>query len=137
MGWRKLCYFSKQSFNVIFRLKFYYKRHTCTVRRTETNGLASIFASARARPVYSGKKRKEHTRAEYTCRPGIWNSSFPSYFASPPNRRTILLYVAWFGMKFSLLLARLSKCSKLLRGSYAPSRRRRRLREKLSLAGAY
>lgn len=93
-----LPYFYASNFNVTFNSKFCDKRHT--LRCSETNGLAPILR------VYSKKKekkRKEHTRTEYTCRPSIWNSSFPSYFASPPNRRTILLYVAGFRMKFSLL----------------------------------
>lgn len=92
-----LPYFYASNFNVTFNSKFCDKRHTLCC--SETNGLAPILR------VYSKKKkkRKEHTRTEYTCRPSIWNSSFPGYFASPPNRRTILLYVAGFRMKFSLL----------------------------------
>lgn len=49
----------------------------------------------------------------------IWNSSFPSYFASPPNRRTILLYVAGFGMKFSLLLVLVGMPEIVKTGVYA------------------
>lgn len=53
--------------------------------------------------VYIEKKGGNmYTRAEYTRGAAIWNSSFPGYFASPPNRGTILLYVARIEMKFSL-----------------------------------
>jgi len=106
--------------NVIFGLKNFTINDT--LRYEETNGLAFIFA--RETPCVTEKKREVayaygiHVPIGY-----IWNSSFPSYFASPLNRRTILLYVAGFGMKFSLLLP-LVKMPEIVKMGFTLSRRR-------------